>query len=69
MTTFHRKTACIHLYMNPDENQNYRPNIYTDGEIRDLEALLITAARIDENFYNALFEATRWIMRDELGAE
>ena len=65
MTTFNRNTACVHLYMNPDENQNYRPNIYTDGEIRDLEALLITAARIDENFYNALFEATQWIMRDE----
>lgn len=66
---YHRNTACVHLYMNPDENQNYRPNIYTDGEIRDLEALLITAARIDENFYNALFESTQWIMRDELGAE
>lgn len=66
---YHRNTACVHLYMNPDENQNYRPNIYIDGEIRDLEALLITAARIDENFYNALFESTQWIMRDELGAE
>ena len=62
---YHRNTACVHLYMNPDENQNYRPNIYTDGEIRDLEALLITAARIDENFYNALFEAARWIMCNE----
>jgi hypothetical protein len=53
--------------MNPDENQNFRPNIYIDGGIRDLKALLVTAARMDENFYNALFESAQWIMRDELG--
>lgn len=66
---YHRNTACVHLYMNPDENQNFHPNIYIDGEIRDLKALLVTAARMDEKFYNALFESTQWIMRDELGEE
>ena len=44
--TYHRETACVHLDMNPDENQNFRPNIYIDGEIRDLEAMLVTAARM-----------------------
>jgi hypothetical protein len=53
--------------MNPDENQNFRPNIYIDGEIRDLKALLVTAARMNDNFYNALFESAQWIMRDEIG--
>ena len=43
---YHRNTACVHLYMNPDENQNFRPNIYIDGEIRDLKAMLVTAARM-----------------------
>ena len=66
---YHRNTACVHLYMNPDENQNFRPNIYIDGEICDLKALIVTAARMNDNFYNALFESTQWIMRDELGAE
>ncbi len=44
--TYHRETACVHLYMNPDENQNFRPNIYIDGEIRDLKAMLVTASRM-----------------------
>ena len=69
MTTFNRNTACVHLYMNPDENQNFRPNIFIDGEIKDLKALIITAARMNDNFYNALFESTQWIMRDEAGEE
>ena len=43
---YHRNTACVHLYMNPDENQNFRPNIYIDGEIRDLKTMLVTAARM-----------------------
>ena len=66
---YNRNTACVHLYMNPDENQHVRPTIYIDGEIRDLKALLVTAARMDDNFYNALFESAQWIMRDELGEE
>ena len=55
------------MYTHPKVKQSV--NIFIDGEIRDLEALLITAARIDDNFYNALFEAARWIMRDESGEE
>lgn len=66
---YNRNTACVHLYMHPDEKQNYRPNIYIDGEICDLKALLVTAARMNDNFYNALFESAQWIMRDELGEE
>ena len=61
------QTACVHLYTHPKVKQSV--NIFIEGEIRDLEALLITAARIDDNFYNALFEAARWIMRDESGEE
>ena len=66
---YHRNTACVHLYMNPDENQNFRPNIYIDGEICDLKALLVTAARMNDNFYNALFDAAQFIIRDEAYSE
>lgn len=58
-------TACIHLYMHPTESQELKNNLYIDGDIRDLKALLITAARLDENFYQALFESTSWIIRNE----
>ena len=60
------KTSTIHLYHNPcSKNGKGDCNIFIDGETMELEALLITAARVNENFYNALFSAASFIIRDE----
>lgn len=64
------KTACIHLYVNPfAKNGKGDCNVYIDGQDFDLQALLITAARINEEFYNALFSAASFIIRDESGSD
>jgi hypothetical protein len=55
-------TACVHLYTHPNEDL---VNLYIHGQQFDLTALLISAARINENFYNALFDATQFIINDE----
>jgi hypothetical protein len=61
-----KQTACVHLYTHPEKNEC---NLYVQGEQRDLLALIIAAARIDENFYNALFDAAQFIIRDEAYSE
>jgi hypothetical protein len=61
-----KQTACVHLYTHPEKQEH---NLCVQGEQRDLMALIIAAARIDENFYNALFDATQFIIRDEAYSE
>ena len=65
MKPYNRNTACIHCYMHPKDNQKLQSNIYVDGQKTDLKALLITAARIDQNFHDAFLEAADWLKRDE----
>jgi hypothetical protein len=65
MKPYNRNTACIHLYMHPEENQRLKSNIYIDGQNMDLKALLITAARMDQEFHDAFLEAADWLRRDE----
>lgn len=62
MTPIKRQTACIHLYMHPEER---KVNIYMDGQKADLEALLVTAARMDDRFHDAFLEGAAWLRRDE----
>ena len=56
----------MHLYTHPEKNEC---NLYIQGEQRDLLALIITAARTNDNFYNALFDAAQFIIRDEAYSE
>jgi hypothetical protein len=65
MKPYNRNTACIHCYMHPEENQRLKSNIYIDGQKADLKALLVTAARMDQNFHDAFLEAADWLRRDE----
>lgn len=65
-TIMKHSTACVHLYTHPSEDQ---VNIYIHGQQFDLTALLISAARINDNFYNALFDATQFIINDEAYTE
>ena len=62
---YKRNTACIHLYMHAEENKKLKSNLYTEGQKMDLHALLISAARMDENFYQALLDSADWLRRDE----
>jgi hypothetical protein len=61
-----KQTACVHLYTHPETNEC---NLYIQGEQFDLTALIVTAARTNDNFYNALFDATQFIIRDEAYTE
>ena len=54
------------MYTHPEKDEC---NLYVQGEQRDLMALIIAAARIDDNFYNALFDAAQFIIRDEAYTE
>lgn len=65
MKPYNRQTACIHLYMHAQENQKLKSNIYIDGQNRDIKALLVTAARMDQNFHDAFLQAADWLKRDE----
>ena len=61
-----KQTACVHLYTHPEKNEC---NLYVQGEQRDLLALIVTAARTNDNFYNPLFDAAQFIIRDEAYTE
>ena len=61
-----RKTASVHLYMSP--NTTNAANIFTDGDQRDIELLLITASRLSDTFHDALLATAEWISSDEYKA-
>lgn len=65
MKPYNRQTACIHLYMHAQENQKLKSNLYIDGQNMDIKALLVTAARMDQNFHDAFLQAADWLRRDE----
>jgi hypothetical protein len=51
--------------MHAQENQKLKSNLYIDGQQMDIKALLVTAARMDQNFHDAFLEAADWLRRDE----
>lgn len=60
---FNKAVATVHLFVDPQSNNC---NIYTRGHIFDLEALLVTAARLNEDFERALLEAATFISKERL---